>query len=62
LKQSISNEKEFTIEFWYRYRGGDEKDFDEVNITATTYEKAVEILKNTRKNIFGITNKTKPNA
>jgi hypothetical protein len=56
------DENEFTIEYWYRYRGSDEKDFDEVKITATSFEKAVEILKNTHKCIFGITNKTKQNA
>lgn len=42
----------YNIECWYRYRGGDEKDFFDEDITATYEEEAHAKAKTLRKNIF----------
>lgn len=50
--------QQFTIEYWYRYCGANQKDFDEEKVTAATYEAAVAILKSRHKHIFKTTDKT----
>lgn len=42
----------YTIEFWYRFKGGDEKDLDHEDIVANSPEEACEILKKSVKNII----------
>ena len=37
--------KQYTFDFFYWYKGGDEKDFINETITSDSYSKAVEILK-----------------
>jgi hypothetical protein len=51
-------DKEFTIEFWFRYGGSNEKDFDEEKVIAKSYSQAVTILKAKHKHIFKTTDKT----
>jgi hypothetical protein len=50
--------QEFTIEYWYRYGGANEKDFEEEKVTAASYDQAVEKLKEKHKHIFKTTDKT----
>jgi hypothetical protein len=50
--------QQFTIEFWYRYNGSNQKDFEEEKVTAASYDKAVEKLKEKHKHIFKTTDKT----
>lgn len=50
--------QQFTIQYWFYYQGANEKDFDEVTITAATYEAAVALLKTLHKNIFKTTDQT----
>lgn len=42
----------YTIEFWYRYNGGDDKDLDYEDVVANSPEEACEILKKSVKNII----------
>lgn len=44
--QEISQEKEYTVEYWYRGgRYGDDKDFEEIKIKATSEKEALEKAK-----------------
>lgn len=48
----------YTIEAWYRY-GNDEKEFMDVTVIAESDEKAEQLAKETRRNIYKTTIKHK---
>lgn len=41
-----SEEKEYTVEYWYRYgKDGDDKDYDEIKVKASSESEAIEKAK-----------------
>lgn len=49
----------FKIEYWYLYRGADEKDCEIEEIEANSYEEACNKIKsNKKRRVFNFKNKT----
>jgi hypothetical protein len=44
----------YTVQIWYRYAGGDEKDFFETEIEAETIEEVITKAKSLRNNVTRI--------